>query len=81
MRHQDLEATVGCHRSRGIPADEQAVPRVTRSHPSVVAEHLTGHTELEWGESVVDDDRNIVGDVASVRARLLWRGTARVPGL
>ena len=59
MGYQDLEPSVGCHRSRGIPADEQAVPRVTRSHPSVVAEHLTGHTELKWGEAVVDDNRNI----------------------
>jgi hypothetical protein len=61
VRHQDLEATVRRHRSGGIPADEEPVPGVTRSHPSVVAEHLAHHTELEWRESVVDDDRDVAG--------------------
>ena len=60
MRHQDLEAGVGSHRLRSVSADEQAVPRVARRYPPVIAEHLADHAQLERGESVVDDNGDIV---------------------
>jgi hypothetical protein len=62
MRDEDLKARIGRHRRRGFSADEELVPRVTWRYPSVIAEYLTHHAKLEWGEAVVDDERDVVKD-------------------
>lgn len=60
MRDQDLKTGVRHHRSRAVTANEELVPRVTRSDPSVLPEDLAHHTKFERGESVVDNDRNLM---------------------
>jgi hypothetical protein len=58
--NDDLETTVRCDRARVVPADEQLVPGLPGSNPTIVAEDLTGDPELKGRKTLAQDDGDAV---------------------